>query len=63
MLLGWKAELKPLRVYGEQAEATEFPMPGVSSRGPTRKNSREGRPNQTLRCSLSALCLSVFGWT
>ncbi|XP_036099976.1 helicase with zinc finger domain 2 isoform X1 [Molossus molossus] len=49
MLLSWKAELKPLRVYGEQAEATEFPMPGVSSRGPSRRSSREGRPNQTLR--------------
>ncbi|XP_016044208.2 helicase with zinc finger domain 2 isoform X2 [Erinaceus europaeus] len=49
MLLSRTAELRPLRVYGEQAEATEFPMPGVGSRGPSRKTPREGRPNQTLR--------------
>ncbi|XP_036915978.1 helicase with zinc finger domain 2 [Sturnira hondurensis] len=49
LLLSRKAELKPLRVYGEQAEATEFPVPGVSSRGLFRKTPREGRPNPTLR--------------
>lgn len=49
MLLSRRAELKPLRVYSEQAEATEFPMPGVSSRGLPRKTPREGRPNQSLR--------------
>ncbi|XP_036281818.1 helicase with zinc finger domain 2 [Pipistrellus kuhlii] len=49
MLLSRRAELKPLRVYSEQAEATEFPVPGVSSRGPARKTPREGRPNQSLR--------------
>lgn len=49
MLLSRRAELKPLRVYSEQAEATEFPVPGVSSRGPPRKTPREGRPNQSLR--------------
>ncbi|XP_028380842.2 LOW QUALITY PROTEIN: helicase with zinc finger domain 2 [Phyllostomus discolor] len=49
MLLSRKAELKPLRVYGEQAEATEFPVPGVSSRGLSRRTPREGRPNPMLR--------------
>ncbi|KAM5304642.1 3'-5' exoribonuclease HELZ2 [Glossophaga mutica] len=49
LLLSRKVELKPLRVYGEQAEATEFPVPGVSSRGLPRKTPREGRPNPTLR--------------
>lgn len=49
MLLSRTTELRPLRVYGEQAEATEFPMPGVGSRGLFKKTPREGRPNQTLR--------------
>ncbi|XP_014642761.1 PREDICTED: helicase with zinc finger domain 2 [Ceratotherium simum simum] len=49
MLLSRKEELQPLRVYGEQAEATEFPVPGVGSRGPPKNTPREGRPNQTLR--------------
>lgn len=63
MLLSRRAELKPLRVYSEQAEATEFPVPGVSSRGPPRKTPREGRPNQSLRCRLSvSVCLSVCLW-
>lgn len=65
MLLSRRAELKPLRVYSEQAEATEFPVPGVSSRGPLRKTPREGRPNQSLRCRLSVslyLCVSVCLW-
>lgn len=65
LLLSRKAELKPLRVYSEQAEATEFPMPGVGSRGLFKKTPGEGRPNQNLRCVLSAVrssvCLSVFG--
>lgn len=49
LLLSRRAELKPLRVYSEQAEATEFPVPGVGSRGLFRKTPGEGRPNQTLR--------------
>lgn len=49
MLLSWMHELKPLRVYGEQAEATEFPTPGVGSRGLSKKSPGEGRPNQALR--------------
>lgn len=49
LLLSRKTELKPLRVYGEQAEATEFPLPGVSSRSILTKTSQEGRPNQSLR--------------
>lgn len=49
LLLSRRAELKPLRVYSEQAEATEFPAPGVGSRGPPKNTPREGRPNQTLR--------------
>uniref|UniRef100_A0A8C2MBC5 3'-5' exoribonuclease HELZ2 n=1 Tax=Cricetulus griseus TaxID=10029 RepID=A0A8C2MBC5_CRIGR len=49
LLLSRKTELRPLRVYGEQAEATEFPMPGVSSRSLFGKTSQEGRPNQNLR--------------
>ncbi|XP_012972127.1 helicase with zinc finger domain 2 isoform X2 [Mesocricetus auratus] len=49
LLLSRKTELRPLRVYGEQAEATEFPMPGVSSRTLFGKTSQEGRPNQNLR--------------
>lgn len=49
LLLSRKAELKPLRVYSEQAEATEFPMPGVGSRGLFKKTPGEGRPNQNLR--------------
>lgn len=48
-------------MYSEQAEATEFPVPGTGSRGPPKKTPREGRPNQALRCSLSAVCLSVLG--
>ncbi|XP_005410014.1 PREDICTED: helicase with zinc finger domain 2 isoform X2 [Chinchilla lanigera] len=48
MLLSWRAELKPLRVYSEQCEATEFPVPGVGSRA-LHNTPREGRPNQTLR--------------
>lgn len=57
LLLSRRAELKPLRVYSEQAEATEFPAPGVGSRGPPKNTPREGRPNQTLRCGLSTVCL------
>lgn len=53
LLLSRKTELRPLRVYGEQAEATEFPMPGVSSRSLFGKTSQEGRPNQNLRYSTS----------
>ncbi|XP_045836963.1 helicase with zinc finger domain 2 [Meles meles] len=49
LLLSRRAELKPLRVYSEQAEATEFPVPSVGSRGPPKKTPREGRPNQSLR--------------
>ncbi|XP_040494532.1 helicase with zinc finger domain 2 [Ursus maritimus] len=49
LLLSRRAELKPLRVYSEQAEATEFPVPGVGSSGLPKKTPREGRPNQTLR--------------
>ncbi|XP_013000059.2 3'-5' exoribonuclease HELZ2 isoform X2 [Cavia porcellus] len=49
MLLKWKAELKPLRVYGEQCEAIEFPAPGVGSRALHSKAPRDGRPNQALR--------------
>lgn len=51
LLLSRRAELKPLRVYSEQAEATEFPVPGVGSRGLPRKTPREGRPNPELRCA------------
>ncbi|XP_054433461.1 3'-5' exoribonuclease HELZ2 isoform X2 [Pteronotus mesoamericanus] len=49
MLLSRRAELKPLRVYSEQVEATEFPVPGVSSRGQPRRTPREWRPNPSLR--------------
>lgn len=49
LLLSRKTELRPLRVYGEQAEATEFPVPGVSSRSLFSNTSQEGRPNQNLR--------------
>ncbi|XP_050999964.1 helicase with zinc finger domain 2 [Acomys russatus] len=49
LLLSWKSELRPLRVYGEQAEATEFPLPGVSNRSLFGKPFQEGRPNQSLR--------------
>ncbi|XP_036041402.1 helicase with zinc finger domain 2 isoform X2 [Onychomys torridus] len=49
LLLSRKTELRPLRVYGEQAEATEFPVPGVSSRSLFSNTSQEGRPNQSLR--------------
>ncbi|XP_062966378.1 3'-5' exoribonuclease HELZ2 [Cynocephalus volans] len=49
LLLCRREELKPLRVYSEQAEATEFPVPGVGSRGLPRKTPQEGRPNQALR--------------
>lgn len=49
LLLRRKTEMKPLRVYGEQAEATEFPLPGVSNRSLFGKTSQEGRPNQSLR--------------
>ncbi|CAH6776633.1 Helz2 [Phodopus roborovskii] len=49
LLLSRKTELRPLRVYGEQAEATEFPMPGVSNRSLFGKTSQEGKPNQNLR--------------
>ncbi|XP_028629876.1 helicase with zinc finger domain 2 isoform X3 [Grammomys surdaster] len=48
LLLRRKTEMRPLRVYGEQAEATEFPLPGVS-RSLFGKTSQEGRPNQSLR--------------
>ncbi|NP_001292205.1 3'-5' exoribonuclease HELZ2 isoform X1 [Rattus norvegicus] len=49
LLLRKKTEMRPLRVYGEQAEATEFPLPGVSNRSLFGKISQEGRPNQSLR--------------
>ncbi|KAK2493574.1 hypothetical protein MC885_018023 [Smutsia gigantea] len=49
LLLSRRAELRPLRVYSEQAEATEFPVPGMGSGGPSKKTPREGRPNQALR--------------
>ncbi|KAL1786311.1 helicase with zinc finger protein domain 2 [Sigmodon hispidus] len=49
LLLNKRRELRPLRVYGEQAEATEFPLPGVSSRTLSGKTSQDGRPNQSLR--------------
>ncbi|XP_023560032.1 helicase with zinc finger domain 2 isoform X2 [Octodon degus] len=49
MLLHWRKELRPLRVYSEQCEATEFPVPGVGSRALHNRTSREGRPSQTLR--------------
>ncbi|XP_008841501.1 helicase with zinc finger domain 2 isoform X2 [Nannospalax galili] len=49
LLLSWRKELRPLRVYGEQAEATEFPLPGVSSRSLLSKTSQEGKPNKNLR--------------
>lgn len=51
-------ELKPLRVYSEQAEASEFPVPRLGSRKLLRRNPREGRPNQSLRC---ARCLWGLG--
>ncbi|KAM5246258.1 3'-5' exoribonuclease HELZ2 [Ctenodactylus gundi] len=47
MLLRWRAELRPLRVYSEQCEAADFPLP--SNRSQVRKTPREGRPNQILR--------------
>nr|XP_010599440.2 helicase with zinc finger domain 2 isoform X3 [Loxodonta africana] len=49
MLQSWREELKPLRVYSEQAEATEFPGPRVDSRSLPRKTPREGKPNWNLR--------------
>ncbi|KAL4833429.1 hypothetical protein H8958_018671 [Nasalis larvatus] len=48
-LLLRRMELKPLRVYSEQAEASEFPVPRLGSRKLLRRNPREGRPNQSLR--------------
>ncbi|XP_053430248.1 helicase with zinc finger domain 2 isoform X2 [Nycticebus coucang] len=48
-LLLSRAELKPLRVYGEQAEASEFPVPGVGNGGLLKKTLRDGRPNPALR--------------
>uniref|UniRef100_A0A2K6N4B1 3'-5' exoribonuclease HELZ2 n=1 Tax=Rhinopithecus bieti TaxID=61621 RepID=A0A2K6N4B1_RHIBE len=48
-LLLRRMELKPLRVYSEQAEASEFPVPRLGSRKLLRGNPREGRPNQSLR--------------
>ncbi|XP_032112899.1 helicase with zinc finger domain 2 [Sapajus apella] len=48
-LLLRRLELKPLRVYSEQAEASDFPAPHVGSRNLLRKSPREGRPNQSLR--------------
>ncbi|XP_045385326.1 helicase with zinc finger domain 2 isoform X3 [Lemur catta] len=48
MLLS-RAELRPLRVYSEQVEATEFPVPGVGSRALPKKAPREGQPNPALR--------------
>ncbi|XP_021528158.2 3'-5' exoribonuclease HELZ2 [Aotus nancymaae] len=48
-LLLRRLELKPLRVYSEQAEASDFPAPHVGSRKLLRKSPREGRPNQSLR--------------
>jgi hypothetical protein len=53
LLLRRRTELRPLRVYSEQSEATEFPLPGVGSKGLLSKNSWEGRPNQNLRFVLS----------
>lgn len=48
-LLLRRMELRPLRVYSEQAEASEFPVPRPGSRKLLRRNPREGRPNQSLR--------------
>lgn len=62
LLLSRKAELKPLRVYSEQAEATDFPVPGVGSRGLPKKTPREGRPNPELRCASGRRADCVFGW-
>ncbi|XP_023598365.1 LOW QUALITY PROTEIN: helicase with zinc finger domain 2 [Trichechus manatus latirostris] len=49
MLQSWREELKPLRVYSEQAEATEFPGPSLGSKSLPRKTPREGKPNRNLR--------------
>ncbi|KAM4842633.1 3'-5' exoribonuclease HELZ2 isoform 2-T2 [Thomomys bottae] len=49
LLLSRRAELKPLRVYGEQYEAIEFPMPDVGGPGLLSKTTQDGRPNQKLR--------------
>ncbi|XP_075384425.1 3'-5' exoribonuclease HELZ2 isoform X2 [Tenrec ecaudatus] len=49
MLQRWRDELKPLRVYSEQAEASEFPAPSLDSRSLPRKSPREGKPNWNLR--------------
>ncbi|KAM6163902.1 3'-5' exoribonuclease HELZ2 [Rhynchocyon petersi] len=49
MLQRWQDELKPLRVYSEQAENSEFPAPSLSSRSLPRKTPREGKPNWNLR--------------
>lgn len=49
-------------MYSEQAEATEFPVPGVGSRGLFKKSPGEGRPNQSLRCGLSAVRPCVCVW-
>ncbi|XP_007952888.2 helicase with zinc finger domain 2 [Orycteropus afer afer] len=49
MLRSWREELKPLRVYSEQAEATEFPGPRLGSKGLPKKTPREGKPNWNLR--------------
>ncbi|XP_012885839.1 PREDICTED: helicase with zinc finger domain 2 [Dipodomys ordii] len=49
LLLSKRKELRPLRVYGEQYEAVDFPMPGVGGRGLLSKTSQEGRPNPKLR--------------
>lgn len=59
LLLSRRTELKPLRVYSEQAEAADFPMPGVGGRRLPKKSPREGSPNPMLRCGLSAVCLWV----
>uniref|UniRef100_A0A8C8Y1A3 Helicase with zinc finger 2 n=1 Tax=Panthera leo TaxID=9689 RepID=A0A8C8Y1A3_PANLE len=49
LLLSRRTELKPLRVYSEQAEAADFPMPGVGGRRLPKKSPREGSPNPMLR--------------
>ncbi|XP_006897012.1 PREDICTED: helicase with zinc finger domain 2 [Elephantulus edwardii] len=49
MLQRWREELKPLRLYSEQAETTEFPAPSLSGQNLPRKTPQEGKPNWTLR--------------
>ncbi|XP_006873444.1 PREDICTED: helicase with zinc finger domain 2 [Chrysochloris asiatica] len=49
MLQSWREELKPLRVYSEQAEAADFPVPSLASGSLPKKIPREGKPNKILR--------------